>query len=55
MYEWTQEDEEASREATAISKSLRNKQPHRPRGVSLQDIQKDKAAKILERLVEDVT
>ena len=42
MYEWTKEDEEASREGAAIKNSLHNKPPRRPRGVSLQDLQKDK-------------
>ena len=53
--DWTPEDEAAMREGMAIKKSLRNKQPRRPRGVSKEDIQRNKEAGFLEKLCHSKT
>ena len=48
--DWTPEDEAAMREGLAISKSLKHKRPRRPRGASKEDIQRQKEARLLEKL-----
>ena len=51
--EWTPEDEAAMREGMAISKSnsYRLQRSRKPHGVSKEDVQRNKEAKLLDKLL----